>query len=322
MQNLKGKIKKGVFLLLVAGVIFTLSACAPQSAEKPLQTATIKRGDILAQLPTTGTVIPRILLQIKPPVSGRIEQVLVDEGNRVHKGEVLAWMSSSDRAALLDAARAQGSAEVKYWEDVYKPAPIVAPLDGFIIKRIMQPGQFFSLSDDVMDMADVLLVEAQVDETDIGSVRVGQQASIALDAYPNKTIQGKVESIAYEADTINNVTIYRVDVRPQMVPSFFRSGMSATVNFMMDERRNVLIIPLNAVKKMGTNSYAFVQAGGQINAVQIKTGLENDENIELLSGLTEGQQVVIPTAKIAQDALQQNRFRGGPFNFLGGGRRR
>lgn len=303
-------------------IIVLLSSCSPGKPEKPLQTVKIQKGNILAQLPTTGVVIPRNNLSIKPPVAGRIEQVLVDEGQRVKKGDVIAWMSSSERAALLDAARAKGPEEIKYWQDVYKPAPIVAPLDGFITKRNMQPGQFFGQSEDVMVMADVLIVEAQVDETDIGRIKLNQQATVILDAYADQKIAGHVEKIAYQSDTINNVTIYRVDVLPKKVPAFFRSGMSATVNFMMDERRDVLTIPINAVKKSGGRSFSFVMDNGKIKAVPIKTGLENTENIELISGLAEGQEVVIPTAKIAQEAMQRNQFRGGPFNFLGGGRRR
>jgi len=314
--------KKGFVFLVFILAMFVLSSCSSGKNEKPLKTETVKKGNILAQLPTTGVVIPRNNLNIKPPVAGRIEQVLVDEGQRVKKGDVIAWMSSSERAALLDAARAKGAEEVKYWQDVYKPAPIVAPLDGFITKRNMQTGQFFSQSDDVMVMADILIVEAQVDETDIGRIKLKQPATIVLDAYPNQKIDGKVEKIAYQSDTINNVTIYRVDVLPQKVPSFFRSGMSATVNFMMDERKDVLTLPINAVKKSGGRSFAFIQENGNVKAVQIKTGLENTENLELLSGLKEGQELVIPTTKIAQDAMQQNQARGGPFNFLGGGRKR
>ena len=311
----------GLFVICNLLFVISVSGCSSK-AEKPLPTAKVARGNILAQLPTTGVVIPRNNLSIKPPVAGRIEQVLVEEGQLVRKGDVIAWMSSSERAMLLDAARAKGPEEVKYWQDVYKPAPIVAPLDGFITKRNMQPGQFFSQSDDVMVMADVLIVEAQVDETDIGRIKLNQPSTIILDAYPDQKIAGHVEKIAYQSDTINNVTIYRVDVLPQAVPAFFRSGMSANVNFMMDERKDVLTLPINAIKKTGGRSFAFVMENGKVKAAQVKTGLENTENLELISGLAEGQEVVIPTAKIAQDAMQQNQSRGGPFNFLGGGRRR
>jgi len=310
----------GLFVICNLMLVISLTGCAP-SSEKPLETAKVTRGNILAQLPTTGVVIPRNRLGIKPPVAGRVEQALVVEGQQVAKGEVLAWMSSSERAALLDAARAKGPAEVKYWEDVYKPAPIIAPLDGFIIKRNMEPGQFFSISDDVLVMADRLIVQAQVDETDIGRIKVGQKADIVLDAYPEASIPAQVEQIAYESQTINNVNVYMINVLPESVPSYFRSGMSATVNFHIDERNDVLELPLTAVKKKSGRSYAFVRRDGIVKAVQIKTGLENNSKVELISGLSEGDEVVIPTQKIVQELLEQGGPRQ-PFNFLGGGRRR
>ena len=286
--------KSPKLILGIIGLLF-LAACAP-NGEKPLPTVKVTRGNILAQLPTSGVVIPRNRLGIKPPVAGRVEQVLVVEGQHVAKGDILAWMSSSERAAILDSARAKGAAEVKYWQDVYKPAPIIAPLDGFIIKRNMEPGQFFSLSDDVLVMADRLIVQAQVDETDIGHISVGQKASVVLDAYPDQAITGRVEQIAYESQTINNVTVYNINVLPESVPVFFRSGMSATINFMMDERNNVLVLPLTAVKKKGGRSYIFQRPNGKVKATQVQTGLENDDKAEIVSGLAEGEQVVLPAA--------------------------
>jgi len=94
------------FWILVFGL--TLVSCA-SSPEPRLEKVRVTRGNILASIPATGTVMPRNRLEIKPPVAGRVEQILVNEGHNVRKGEILAWMSSNDRAALLDAARAKGT---------------------------------------------------------------------------------------------------------------------------------------------------------------------------------------------------------------------
>ena len=310
------------FLFVICFLMFvvSLSGCSGKS-EKPLETVKVERGNLSASLPTTGTVIPRNRLEIKPPVSGRVEDVLVQEGQRVSKGQILAWMSSSDRAALLDAARSKGPEELKYWQDAYRPAPIVAPLDGFVIKRTMEPGQFFNVSDVVMVMADRLIVQAQIDETDMAKIKLEQSAAIQLDAFPGKDIPGKVDQIAFESVTINNVNVYNVNVLPLKVPPFFRSGMSATINFTLDEKKDVLYLPLNAIKKNGKQAYCFIRKDGAIVAERIKTGLENNDNVEVINNLKEGDEVVIPTAKLAQDLLSNNQPRS-PFNFLGSGQRR
>ncbi|MBI5399609.1 HlyD family efflux transporter periplasmic adaptor subunit, partial [Candidatus Saganbacteria bacterium] len=190
-----------------------------------------------------------------------------------------------------------------------------------IIKRNIEPGQFVNLNDAVMVMADHLIVQAQIDETDISRIKLNQAAAIQLDAFPNKTIPGAVEQIAYESVTINNVNVYNVNVLPKKVPSFFRSGMSATINFTMEEKKDALWLPSAVVKKMGPRAYCFVKKEGKLVPLQVKIGLEENDRLEIVSGLNEGDGVVIPTAKLAQDLLSTGGPRQ-PFNFLGGNRRR
>lgn len=307
----------GIKIMIIGLMAIVMTSCATQPAEQ-LKTVKVQVGSIKAEIPSTGIVEPRNRLEIKPPISGRIEQVLVDEGRAVKKGAILAWMSSSDRAALLDAARAQGPDEVKKWEDVYKPTPIVAPLNGTIILRSAEPGQTVSLGDALLVMADYLIVKAQVDETDIGNIKPGQIVNIELDAYQGQEIAGRVEHLAYESQTVNNVTIYEVDISPERVPAFFRAGMSATVNFILSEKKNVLVLPLTAVRKVGNQTYVFVQkeVGKKPVAIQITTGLENTLNIEVAEGLAVGAEVVIPTAKMIETLNKRFQHTRGPTNPL------
>lgn len=303
---------KFVPLLLIPIILVSCSG----EKKQPLKTVKVQLGSIKAQVPSTGIVEPRNRLEIKPPIAGRMDSVLVKEGQRVRKGHILAWMSSSDRAALLDAARAKGVAEVKKWEDVYKQTPIVAPLNGFIIQRAVEPGQTVTTNDPILVMADYLIVKAQVDETDIGDIKVGQNVNIELDAYPGQPITGRVEHIAFESKTISNVTIYEVDVVPGKVPPFFRAGMSSTVNFVLEEKNDILVVPLRVVKKIGNQSYVFVQKGKKVEPLQIKTGLENSTNIEVIGGLSDGASVVVPTVKMVQDLQSKFQRRRGPRNPL------
>ncbi|MCX5750722.1 MAG: efflux RND transporter periplasmic adaptor subunit [Candidatus Saganbacteria bacterium] len=299
------------FLILSLG--FIVSGCAEKNGQEKLEVITVNKGEILSSIPATGTVMPRNRLEVKPPIAGRIDTVLIEEGQSVKRGKILAWMSSTDRAVLLDAARAKGDAELKRWEEVYKPTPIIAPIDGFIIQRNVEPGQSFSVSEVVLVMADYLIVKAQVDETDIGKIKLGQKVEVVLDAYPDQKNWGKVEQIAYESKTVNNVTVYEIDVVLTKVSPLVRAGMSATVNFLQGDKKQVLLVPSKAVRKSRSKAVVFkVLPDGKTERTEIETGMEDDQNIEVVSGLSLGDKIAIPNKTIL-DKLRQSEMRG-PMN--------
>ena len=235
---------------------------------------------------------------MKPPVNGRVESILVQEGEKVKQGQTLAWMSSTDRAALLDAAEGQGEAALKYWQDVYKPIALLSPINGEVIVATTQPGQTVTTSDAVVVLSDHLIVRAQVDETDIGKISNDLKAVITLDAYPETKIKAKVEHIYYESQTVNNVTIYPVDLVPQEVPSFFRSGMNASVDFMVEDKKDILTIPVDAVYKNG-KTYCLVKEpnGKEPVKTAVKLGITDDKNIEVISGIDENDKIIVKSKK-------------------------
>jgi macrolide-specific efflux system membrane fusion protein len=252
-------------------------------------------GSINLVISTTGTVYPKNRLEIKPPVGGRIESILVKEGEYVKAGQILAWMSSTERAALLDAARGQGEEKLRYWQEVYKPIALLAPIDGEVIVATTQPGQTVTTSDSVAVLSDQLIVRALVDETDIGKIRLNQKAVISLDAYPDVKINASVDHIYYESETVNNVTIYKVDLIPEEAPGYFRSGMNATVDFNTAGKKDTLLVPVEAVHNENNEDYVWLKQKDNINPVRrvIKLGITDDKNYEVLSGITSEDIIIV-----------------------------
>lgn len=264
----------------------------------------VTRGDIALTILSTGIVQPKNRLEIKAPIPGRAEQVLVTEGQRVKKGQVLAWMSSAERAAVIDAARSRGPEELKRWEDIYRATPILAPLDGTLITRNLEAGQTFTSADAVFVMSDYLIVNAQVDETDLAQIRLRQPASIVLDAYPDSSFAGRVEQIAYDAKTVNNVTTYDVEVVPARTPPYMRSGMTANVSFVQDSRKNVLLVPVEAVKvqdSVSTVLLAPAAKNGKPVEQPIKTGISDGKYVEVLAGLEEGADLLVARLRTSSE---------------------
>ena len=271
-----------------------------------------RMGDIRVTISSPGTVLPKNRLELKPPVNGRIEKVLVQEGQKVKTGEILAWMSSTDRAALLDAARGQGEETLKHWQEVYKSIPLLAPIDGEVIVGTVQPGQTVTATDAVLVLSDHLIVRAQVDETDIGKIKLAQLAVVTLDAYPDVRIDAVVEHLYYESKTINNVTVYEVDLKLKEVPEFFRSGMNTNVDFVVEEKKNILVVPRDVLHQRRGESFVLLPGSSDAKPVerQVTTGVSDDKDIEVISGLTIDDEVVSKNKKYS---LPKNTSGTNPF---------
>jgi macrolide-specific efflux system membrane fusion protein len=300
-----------VIILVIAGVYITRFK-QKESTEEVAKEINPFIGSIRNFISCTGTVLPKNRLEIKPPVNGRIESILVQEGDKVKTGQVLALMSSTERAALLDAARGKGEQALQYWEETYKPIPLPAPIDGEVIVAKTQPGQTVTTADAVLVLSDHLIVRAQVDETDIGKITADMKATITLDAYPDTKIKSSVEHIYYESKTVNNVTIYEVDLIPEEVPPFFRSGMNASVDFIEQGKVNALLIPEEAVYREKEENYVLVKQnnGKEPLKVGVKLGISDDKNVEVLSGINEHDRIIVKTKKYA---LPKNTVGSNPF---------
>lgn len=278
----------------------------------------LKKGDIEVTILATGTVQPENRLDIKAPVAGRMEEVYVVEGQKVKKGQIIALMSSTERAAMLDAARAKGMDEYKSWSQLYLPTPIMAPISGTIILRSIEPGQTFTTTDAILTMSDRLTVKAQVDETDISQVKLKQAAQIVLDAYPDKKIKAEADQIAFDSKTVNSVTTYIVDVLPAETPEFMRSGMTANVTFFVESKKGILTVPSEALKVQNGQTVIMIKGSdGQPQARDIQIGVSDGKYTEVVDGADDGEVALIPEVRLNRDKKGTN-----PFSPMGGGTRR
>lgn len=316
-MKLKWKIIAGVLVAAAVGYFFVRrrESAGTYQIVRELKP---ERGSITKAISATGTVEPQNRLEMKPPVAGRIDQILIKEGDVVKAGQPVVLMSSTERAALLDAAKSKGEKELSYWEDVYKPISLIAPIDGTVIVSRMQPGQSVAQTDPVVVLSDRLIVQAQVDETDIGRVKEGQRAEISLDAYPDIDAKAVVGHIYHESTIVNNVTIYQVDIIPDEVPPVFRSGMSANVKIIEEEKNDVLLVPQEAVKHTKKGDFVMVWRGKNEKPERrpVTLGLSDDADVEIVSGADEGDTLVIMAPKAAKGGKPT-----GSNPFMPGGRR-
>lgn len=312
--------KNKVWLLISLGLLIGISVMiyfyATKSEKIIYKEYLVERGDLNVRILATGTVQPENRLEIKPPVAGRIDTVLIAEGQKVRKGQLLAWMSSTERAALIDSARSQGAEELKRWEAMYKSTPIIAPIAGMIISKNVESGQTFTTNDAVLVMSNRLTVKAQVDETDLAQIKIGQPCEVILDSYPNDSIKAKVDRIAYEAKTVNNVTTYLVDVLPETTPEFMRSGMTANVMFNVNRKEKILLIPTEFIKyETGKPTVLIKKERHEPSEKEIELGISDGKQSEVVTGVDVGDIILF---RVNQGKKNKNSNPFSPFgNKLG-----
>jgi HlyD family secretion protein len=205
-----------------------------------------------------------------------------------------------------------------------KETKIYAPMDGVVTSRPVQSGQIIASGisnvgggTTLMTISDLsrIFVNANVDESDIGKVQVGQRAMITADAYAGKRFRGEIVRVASKGVTNSNVVTFEVKVEVTGEGhDLLKPEMTANVDIQADRREAVLTLPNEAVQ-FGRGGY-FVEVpkdgGTTTSRVQVKTGLTDGLNTEITEGLTEGQEIAMP-------ASMQSRWARGPGDQAGGG---
>jgi macrolide-specific efflux system membrane fusion protein len=303
-------------LAIILGIVFWKTRKSePEWKEIPVESAPFR-----VNVSAGGTVQPENKIQVNSPINGRMDDLLVEEGKKVRRGQTLAWMSSTDRAALLDSAQAQGAAAIKEWAEVYKPTPILAPTGGQVISRKVVVGQTVTQQTVLFELSDRLIVMADVDETDLGKLRVGQEASVRVDSFPGLEVKGEVARIAHQSSLKNSINTYEVLVQVKDMPKEYRSGLTATVQFLYADKPSALLLPawISEGRENVTEELQVKTAQAKPETRKVKFGLSNGEHIEVLEGLNAGEILLV------KDQLVFNEASKAPFGVMnsGGGRAR
>lgn len=179
---------------------------------------------------------------------------------------------------------------------------IKAPIDGYVLSRAVEVGDpvtpltSFQEGTVLMKMANMerLLFKGTVDEIDVGKMREGMEAEIKVGALPNDTVRGTLRKIWLKAEKKENATVFPIEILiPGAKNTTLRAGYSANANIIIDKKTNVLSIPERVVTFR--NDSAFVSIPKGLNDKEeklIKTGLSDAIKVEVLSGLSEGDEVV------------------------------
>ncbi|HEX4074256.1 MAG TPA: efflux RND transporter periplasmic adaptor subunit [Candidatus Acidoferrales bacterium] len=208
--------------------------------------------------------------------------------------------------AEADAQIAQSKAALENANENLQYATIASPIDGEVLSRDVEVGDAVSSilvlgsqATLVMTLGDTseVYVKGQVDESDIGKVYLGQPARIVVESFKDRAFQGRVTKIAPLGEEKDNVTTFEVRVSIVNATGELRANMSANAEIILEEKENVLLMPEGAVIfDKDKNTLAEIpdpKSDTGRRRVPVKLGISNGVKAEVLSGLSQGQQVVL-----------------------------
>ena len=331
----------GVRPFLVAGLLsaaMLLAGCKPgsdaqaQEGEKkgpdaiPVEVGKVVRRAIAASYANTATLEPRAEAQVVAKTSGVALQVLAEEGQQVHAGQVLVRLDA-DRARLQAA---QSAAQLRKLEANFKRAQqlesqqmvsandldqlrydlenaravnrladlelsytnVVAPISGVIALRSIKPGNFVQINSPIFRIVDSSRLEAtlKVPEREIDKLKPGQVVELTADALPGKRFTGTVDRVAPVVDTGTGTfrVVATFDGDGELQP-----GMFTRLSINYDQRADALVVPRAALLEDGGEPAVYAVRDGKASRIALKLGYAEGAWVEVRDGLKEGDAVVV-----------------------------
>jgi HlyD family secretion protein len=283
----------------------------------------VRQGQLLAKLDTTA--LKAQLDQSQALVHQAQAQLTYQEATynrlKVLYDEKLISQADYDQALYYyeNAKGALSNAESSYeWAKVNLDyATIYSPIDGVILNRTVEEGQtvaatfntpnLFTIVKDLRGMQ----VQASVDEADIGKVKKGQHVEFTVDAYSDKSFEGSVSEVRLQPVNTNNVITYTVILNAPNPDKMLMPGMTASATIYIEEKPNALIIPGKALRFLPDSTYVnasiemlpdmnrksqtvwLKDEHGGLRPKMVTIGIDDGASVEIVSGLKEGDEVII-----------------------------
>ena len=318
IENLR-YMRKIIYLALVFGLIFLgYRFFAP----KKVDVVRASRGPAVKAIYATGTVETSEMLPIAPRTSGRIKELLADEGSRVKEGEVLAKLESDESDAMLSQLKSRVDISKREFDrqqnllkggattrELYERARseldvsegalqaevarrdyllLKAPKDGVILRRDGELGQYIPSNETIFWFSsnNPTRISAEVDEEDISQVKVGQKVLIRSDAFKDEVFEGKIASITPKGDPVARSYRVRIGLNGE-TPLLI--GMTAENNIIIREESNALLAPTSGLVK----GYMWIAKNSFLEKRKVEVGAKGPDQAEILSGLNDGEEVLV-----------------------------
>ena len=238
-----------------------------------------------------GMTLDRIRTQHK---AGLIAQQALEDAETRHGAAV-------SQVAGAKAQMNQTRSRIESLKITLSNTTILSPVDGFVSRRLLDPGAFAGANTPVLSVVAIGTVRlvASVVEKDFKRVQTGVPAVVQVDTFPGEQFMGKVSRVAPVFDPATRTAQIEIEI-PN--PGYrLKPGMYARVQLTVERRANALTVPRNALVDMSGRRGVFVVEEQTVRFQEVRTGLQDAERVELLDGVVEGQRVVTTGALALRD---------------------
>ncbi|MDD2890998.1 MAG: efflux RND transporter periplasmic adaptor subunit [bacterium] len=272
-----------VIIALVGLVGFRISEKFKKVKEKPAEVAeptevlveVASYGSIAKTLPYIGNIVGSEQAYVFPvEETGKLIRYVAKEGSMVSKGDTIA---------LIDR-------NIKGMD--FKPAVINAPISGIVGNLNLDPGSMVAPGIPVAMVANInaVKVEINIPENDISYIKTGNKANIKVSSYPNDIFNGQLTKISPVLNPMSRTSQASISIiNPG---NKLRPGMFANVDVIIEEHTNVIVVPQKALIDNGGRKIVFVLNGEMAEMREVSIGLENNDFVEILTGINSGEQII------------------------------
>lgn len=225
---------------------------------------------------------------------GTFDQTIDDNDNSVPDGDLgrtLKRLLEKNQYQLDNTVK-----DVEYLDLSLQLSRLTTPISGILVHSPLDTANAQVLATDTWVVVDPtsLYFSADLDETDLKRVKVGQKVIIHLDAYPDNSYQSEVSSISYTPKETTTGTVYELKLAlPKEDLADLRLGLNGTAQIVLVEKNDANLLPSSAVTFTSGKTSVLLKNGNKYNSQSIQTGIENEGMIEVVNGLSEGQDVYI-----------------------------
>jgi RND family efflux transporter MFP subunit len=213
------------------------------------------------------------------------------------------------RLAIAGGKLAVAKANVQYTKSMLKYARVTAPFDGIITKRYVDPGAYIPMPNAadtpqaaaIVNLTDfkTLRLQVAVPETEATHIEVGQPIRWTTDSYPAQHFDGTVTRAYWALDKATKTMLTETQMaNPGMK---LRPGMLVNARIGVEKKDHALLLPVEAVVREKTRSFAFIISDGKVKKVPIETGFSDDTNVEIIAGVKLADLAVVPGKQAVRD---------------------